>query len=122
MVIPAITRFAPPIDMTREDARLVMWVYSAGFTAMMLVFAMLYWNQHRRRVAFNLSLEQVFAARAGARTHMLSVAVGLISIVLALTVPIQWIWTAGVIYALQGPLHWRNGVLIERARVRMFQP
>jgi hypothetical protein len=53
---------------------------------------------------------------------MLSVAVGLVSIVLALTVPIQWIWTAGAIYGLQGPLHWRNGVLIERARVKMFQP
>lgn len=46
--------------------------------------------------------------------------VGLTSVVLALTVPIQWIWTAGVIYALQGPLHWRNGVLIERARAKAF--
>ena len=37
---------------------------------------------------------------------------------MALTVPIQWIWTAGAIYGLQGPLHWRNGVLIDRARQR----
>ena len=39
---------------------------------------------------------------------------------MALTVPIEWIWTAGVIYGLQGPLHWRNGVLIERARAKAF--
>ena len=42
------------------------------------------------------------------------------SIVLALTVPIQWIWTAGAVYGLQGPLHWRNGVVTERARATRF--
>jgi hypothetical protein len=88
--------------------------------AMMVVFALLYWNQYRDRKALGLSDEQVFAARAGARTHVLSVLVGLSSVVLALTVPIPWIWTAGVIYALQGPLHWRNGVLIERAHAKRF--
>lgn len=120
MVIPALLGFGPPLALTEWDARLMMWVYSAGFAAMMLVFAMLYWNQYRRRTVFNLSAEQAFAARTGARTHMLSVAVGLTSIALALTVPIHWIWIAGVVYVLQGPLHWRNGVLIERARLKAF--
>ena len=46
--------------------------------------------------------------------------VGLVSVMLALTVPIAWIWTAGVIYAFQGPLHYRNGVLIARAREKRF--
>ena len=45
---------------------------------------------------------------------------GLVSIGLALTVPIQWIRTAGVIYSWQGPLHWRNGTLIEHQRARAF--
>jgi hypothetical protein len=58
--------------------------------------------------------------RACARTHLVSISVGLMSIVLALTVPIHWIWTAGAIYALQGPLHWRNGVAIERTRAKAF--
>lgn len=120
LVIPAVTRMGPPISMSAQDGRLMMWVYSAGFVAMMLIFALLYWNQYRQRTAFRLSDEQAFAARTGARTHLLSVGVGLVSIVMALTVPIGWIWTAGVIYALQGPLHWRNGVLIERARARAF--
>lgn len=87
---------------------------------MMLIFVLLYWNQYRQRTAFRLSDEQAFAARAGARTHLLSVTVGVVSIVMALTVPIEWIWTAGVIYGLQGPLHWRNGVLIERAHTKTF--
>jgi uncharacterized membrane protein len=120
LVIPALMRIGPPISMSASDGRLMMWVYSAGFVAMMLVFVLLYWNQYRQRAAFGLSAEQAFAARTGARTHMLSVGIGLVSVVLALTVPIQWIWIAGVIYGLQGPLHWRNGVLIERARAKAF--
>lgn len=51
---------------------------------------------------------------------MLSVGVALLSIVLALTVPIQWIWTAGAIYSIQGPLHYANGVLLARARAKYF--
>lgn len=61
---------------------------------------------------------QAFEAWAGIRSHLVSVSVGLLSGVMALTVPINWIWTAGAIYGLQGPLHWRNGVLINRARKR----
>ena len=119
-VIPALMGQAPEFSMTETDGRMMMWIYSAGFVAMMAVFVLLYWNQYRHRQALGLSEEQAFVARVGARTHVLSVLVGLTSIVMALTVPIQWIWTAGVIYALQGPLHWRNGVLIERQRARLF--
>ena len=117
-VIPAVTGMGPGLPMSEADARMMMWLYSAGFVSVMLVFVLLYLNQYRNRSAFGLSAEQAFAARTGARTHLLSVAVGLVSIALALTVPIRLIWIAGVIYAVQGPLHWRNGVLIERARKR----
>jgi uncharacterized membrane protein len=119
-VIPAVLGQRTGLLMTENDARMMMWVYSAGFVAMMAVYALLYWNQYRRRDALRLSDEQAFAARTGARTHLLSVLVGLVSVVLALTVPITWIWTAGVIYAFQGPLHYRNGVLIARAREKRF--
>ncbi len=119
-VIPALMGQPNGLRLTEVDARMMMWIYSAGLVAMMVVFALLYWNQYRSRRALALSEEQAFVARTGARTHVLSVIVGLVSIVLSLTVPIQWIWTAGVIYAFQGPLHWRNGVLIERAREKRF--
>ena len=75
MVIPALTRIGAPISMSAQDGRLMMWVYSAGFVARMLIFVLLYWNQYRRRSAFGLSDAQAFAARTGARTHLLSVAV-----------------------------------------------
>ena len=61
-------------DMSEADNRMMMWVYSAGFVAMMVVFVLLYWNrlpEARRRC--ELSDEQAFDARAGARTHAVSV-------------------------------------------------
>ena len=108
------------MSMSAADNRMLMWVYSAGFVAMFTIFMLLYWNMYTRRERMQLSQRQVFEAWVGVRTHAMSVGVGLLSIVLALTVPINWIWAAGAVYGLQGPLHWRNGVLIERARARAF--
>jgi uncharacterized membrane protein len=102
--------------MSIADHRMVMWVYSAGFVAMFLIFAVLYWNVYRKRAQLGLTALEIFDARAGIRTHLLSVCVGLVSILLALTVPIQWIWTAGAIYGLMGPIHWRNGVALQKQR------
>ena len=105
-------------NMTVADHRMLFLVYSTGFVAMFAIFVLLYWNMYQRRLALGLSERQAFEAKAGARTHLVSIAVGIASILMALTVPIQWIWTAGAIYGLQGPLHWRNGVMIDRARKR----
>lgn len=108
------------MNMTADDARMLMWVYSAGFVVMMMVFALLYWNQYRRRAALQLAPEQTFDALMGARMHLISVFVGLLSIRIALTAPMEWFWAAGAIYALQGPLHALNGALTGRARARAF--
>lgn len=107
-------------DMSIDDARLLMWVYSAGFAAMMFVFVLLYWNVYRRRDQLGLTPAQAFEAWAGRRAHLVSVFVGLLSVILALLLPITLIWIAGAIYGLQAPLHWRNGVLIARARAKAF--
>ena len=107
-------------QMSGDDNRMLMWVYSAGFVAMFAIFTLLYWNMYGRREGLRLRERQIFEARAAMRTHALSAVMGVVSIVLALTVPIEWIWTAGAVYGLLGPVHWRNGVLIERARGRAF--
>ena len=108
------------ISMSEADNRMLLWVYSSGFVGMMLVFVLLYWNVYRKRHVLGLTAEEAFDARMGARTHMISVSVGLLSIVMALTIPVGLIGFAGAIYGLQGPLHWRNGVLIDRARRKAF--
>jgi uncharacterized membrane protein len=107
-------------DMSLTDNRVLLSVYSVGFVGMMLVFVLLYWNVLRKRVALQLTEEEIFDARAGARTHAISMSVGILSIVMAWVLPFPYFVAAGPVYALQGPLHWRNGVLIARARARAF--
>jgi hypothetical protein len=107
-------------DMSPADNRLLLSVYSVGFVGIMLVFVMLYNNVYRKRAQLGLTAEESFDAHAGARTHAISMCLGLVSIVLAWTLPLDWFWLAGPVYALQGPLHWRNGVLIAQARARAF--
>lgn len=107
-------------DMSLTDNRVLLSVYSAGFVGIMLVFVLLYWNVYRKRAVLKLTDEEIFDAAAGARTHALSLVVGVISIVMAWALPFPWFVLAGPVYAIQGPLHWTNGVLIARARARRF--
>lgn len=107
-------------DMSATDNRLLLTVYSVGFVGIMLVFVLLYWNVYRKRAFLKLTNEETFDARAGVRTHALSMGVGLVSIVLALTLPLDYFWIAGPVYGMQGPIHWANGVSIARARARAF--
>lgn len=108
------------MDMSPFDNRLLLSVYSLGFVGIMLVFVLLYWNVYRKRAVLKLSGEEVFDAMVGVRTHALSMGVGLVSIVLAQTLPLNLFWIAGPVYALQGPIHWINGVLLARQRARLF--
>jgi len=107
-------------DMSPADNRMLLSVYSVGFVGIMLVFVMLYNNVYRKRERLGLSAEEAFDASAGARTHAISMSLGLVSIVLAWTLPLNWFWVAGPVYGLQGPLHWINGTLLARARERQF--
>jgi uncharacterized membrane protein len=106
--------------MSEFDNRLLLSVYSAGFVGIMLVFVLLYRNVYRKSAALGLTEEEIFDAHAGARTHAISMTVGVISIAIAWTLPFPWFVAAGPIYGLQGPLHWRNGVLLWRERQKRF--
>lgn len=107
-------------SMSDFDNRLLLSVYSAGFVGIMLVFTTLYWNAFKKREALQLSERDAFEAWAGARTHAISLSVGIVSIAMAWLLPSPWFVAAGPVYALQGPLHWRNGVLLARMRDKRF--
>jgi len=107
-------------SMTAADARLLMATYSAGFVAVFGILALFYWNALRQREALALTPLDVFDARAGLRAHLLSVAVGTVSILAALLVPIRLLWLAGFVYFLLGPVQGTNGRLNGRARARLL--
>jgi uncharacterized membrane protein len=107
-------------SMTAADARLLMATYSAGFVAVFGILALFYWNALRQRQGLALTPLEVFDARAGIRAHLLSVAVGTVSIVAALLVPIRLLWLAGFVYFLLGPVQGTNGRLNGKARARLL--
>lgn len=102
--------------MTLPEARQLLAVYSAGFVAVFGVLALLHLHAHRRRRHLGLDALGEFDARAGARRHGLSVAIGLLALILAFIVPGWLLWVSGVSFSLLGPAHATLGYLTGRAR------
>ncbi|HEX5634055.1 MAG TPA: hypothetical protein VFX50_12540, partial [Gemmatimonadales bacterium] len=73
------------------------------------VFALLHWRAYA--VAGPLGLSAVERRRAwiGLRTHLLSVAVGVLSVLLVFGLPPRLVGLAGFIYAVLGPVHAWHG-------------
>jgi uncharacterized membrane protein len=102
---PMIERKARGLD----DGRFVMIVYSAGVVAIFSVFVLLYLHAWRRRRELQLTAAELVTVRFKGRAHRISAALGLVSVALAVLLPDRWLWVAGVLYALMGPLHGWNG-------------
>ena len=95
--------------MTMQRSAELLLVYGLGFVAVFAVFALLYWRAYAVADALGLSAAERREAFLGIRTHLLSVAVGLASMTLVLTLPSRWVGMAGFAYASLGPLHGWHG-------------
>jgi hypothetical protein len=104
--------------MTAGEARQLLAVYSLGFVAIFALFAALYGNARRQRVTLGLDALGLHDATAGMRRHGVSVAIGLLSVILAVTLPDRWVGLSGFCYLLLGPAHavygYRSGLARER--------
>ncbi len=105
--------------MSADDARLLMLAYGVGFVLVFGILALFYRNALRRRAELALDELELFDARGGLRRHCVSVAVGLVSIVLCLVVPPRGLWAPGLVYFALGPAHGVNGYRHGRARARL---
>lgn len=106
--------------LTEYDNRFLMVSYSSGVVAVFLIFLMLNWNAYRQREVLQLTPAEVYDAVSGMRGHALSVALGVASIVMAVTLPASRIGFAGMIYALEGPFQAFNGYFSGTRRARRF--
>jgi beta-lactamase class A/uncharacterized membrane protein len=113
----------PPLEtfglMDRQIPTL-MAVYSLGFVVLFVSFALLYWHAWRRRDALALSEEERVMLKSSLGHHIISISIGLLSVILALVLPVRWSWLAGPLYGLMGPFHgwWghRSHARVERLR------
>ena len=96
----------------------VMIFYSGGFVGIFTVLALMYWRAWRLRDEIRLDAAEREAVRGSIRGHILSIAIGLSSLIFAVFVP-NVPWLSGVVYFLMGPAQGFNGFktgnAIERA-------
>ncbi|HVL66890.1 MAG TPA: TMEM175 family protein [Vicinamibacterales bacterium] len=94
-------------------------IYGFGFFALMSLFALLYLNATRQAGALELGPLEVFDASTRGRHHLLSAAVGLFAVALALFLPRQLAYLSPASLGLMGPLHAVYGRYMQRRRARL---
>jgi len=97
-----------PTVETIEQIRTLMLLYSSGVVLIFGTFVALYRHAWRRRGDLELTTLEQIDLRYGLRAHVLSLSLGVVSIVTVLISP-RYAFYAGIVYALMGPLHAWNG-------------
>ncbi|CAN5899661.1 hypothetical protein BH11GEM1_BH11GEM1_35900 [soil metagenome] len=87
--------------MQRADWRPLMEIYSAGFIALYVIFALLYWHAYRLRSELELNPMETYETRGVGQENLLMIGIGVLALVLAyLNLPMY----SGMSYALIGPM------------------
>jgi hypothetical protein len=86
----------------------VMVLYSGGFVGIFTILAVMYWRAWRLRDRIALNAAEREATRGALRGHLLSVAIGLLSLAMAVLVP-EFPALSGLVYFLMGPVQGVNG-------------
>ena len=91
-------------------------VYGLGFFLLFIMFGLLYLHAYRKRHELGLTPMEVFNVRLFFGQHMVSAAVGLIALGIALFGPRRFGFLSPMAFALMGPAHWSYQVWIGKKR------
>lgn len=81
-----------------QDARTLFVIYGAGYAAVFLTFALLYWHAWRKREELGLNEIERLRTRRSLTDHLGMAAIGLCSVLLALILPARLVGLAGWFY------------------------
>jgi uncharacterized membrane protein len=105
--------------LTHDQWPMLMVVFSGGYVAVFLIFALLHLHAYRIRESLELDSVEQFDTLTTVRESMLNVGIGVVSILLAVFGGGMGPFLGGMIYWLVGPAMWANGALAGRARKRL---
>jgi len=91
-------------------------IYGLGFVVLFSLFALLYRHAYAKRHEIGLTPVEVFDVRAFAGHHLVSAAVGLVALTVAVAAPLHFAPLSPMCFALMGPGHWWFGNRVERRR------
>ena len=97
-------------------------IYALGFIVMMAMFVLLYTRAHAKRRELGLTELDVFDLNALRGHHLVSVAVGLVSLAIALWAPLNWVPLAPAALGLMGPGHTLWAIRHNKARRALAAP
>lgn len=117
-LIEEITGLGPGLagSMTRDQGRLVLIVYGAGFVAVFLTLTLLYHHAWRCRDRLDLDALERFDTRTSLQHYALSALVGVLSIAIAVVGGTGASFWAGMSYFLLGPIAGFHGAMRGRKR------
>ena len=108
-----------PNQLTAHQGVELMVVYGLGFMAIYLLFAALYWNGWKQRETLQLTPLELRLTKIYIQDHLLSASVGLLSCLLAVTLPGNLSGMAGFAYMLIGATKSMTGARTGRAERSM---
>ena len=94
-------------------------IYGSGIVAIYTLLSLLYAHALRRRRSLELTPLEIFDTRSSIVAHLLAAGVGLVSIVVALTVPPNLSGLAGYAYFLFAPVMTAHGMISGARRRRL---
>ena len=109
-------RLKPPEPMTLWQLANAATIYSVGFIAIFVLFALFYRRALSRRDELALSELDIFDARTNIGHHLISAGVGVISLTIATLGPLELAPIAPTAYCLMGPAHFWYGSRSGRKR------
>ncbi|MGD0732368.1 MAG: TMEM175 family protein [Terracidiphilus sp.] len=115
----AVSIFANGGVMDAGEARPLFAVYGSGFAAVFLVFTLLYLHAWKMRDELALNDLERLKTREGTINNLAMTVVGLVSIALALSLPLGWVSLAGYIYFLVAAYFWVAGTMFGKKARRL---
>ncbi len=111
------------VNMAPEKTPLLMIIYSSGFTAIFVLFVLMYYNAYKKRLELNLTDSEIYLTKTEIYGHVVMASFGVVSILLAmigtpLTCAISGFIYCGIAIPMS-ILHARRGK-IHRLRFEQF--
>lgn len=105
-------------EITRADGQLVMFMYSLGVLLIFATFTLLHRHAWKKRAELELTPGEVLTLRFSTRSHLLSMSLAVLSLILLFAMPGDSQYS-GWVYALMGPVHGWNGWAAGKAQTKL---
>lgn len=111
-----------PFSITYGQVPTLMIIYSTGYIIIYLIFMLLYLHAYRNRVSLQLTTVELFDTRTKIYSNLILIAIGLLSILVAVIVPADKAGFSGMVYMLIGFALFIYYSVRAKMRRRVYQP